>query len=229
MRLTSQNRGFSLVELLVASTAMLLLVGGLANVFMTQNRAYKTQTDLVETRTDSRLAMELLVRQVRDAGYHTPATILPVCEADAQRIKVHGDWNDDGYVDQLVYEYDSVKRQLVRRYLIGTGANLVDCSVQDKTQELVADRVLNLAFAYYDEAAVAVDQTPTPLAMPVAAADLTSITRVSVELTLFTREDPQLRGGSHLGFDVFPAMPGRARLRTLLSRITLRNVVFRLG
>jgi len=219
----NRTGGFTLIELMVASTAMLILVGGLATVFLTQNRSYKLQTDLVEARGSGRLALEFMMREMRDAGYHVPATLLPVCQADAQTVKIHGDWNDDGYVDQVIFEYDAVNDLLVRRYLAGSGSTVVDCT-QQGAPETLAERVVALQFRYYDNA-----NPPALLGAPVVASDLTFISKIDVELTIATPEDPWLTNASGLSIDVNPATPGRARIRTLDSQVTLRNLIFRMG
>jgi len=63
------KRGFSLVELLVALTICGIVVAGSYRFFITQTRAYAVQDQAIEAQQNVRLAMEILLRDLRMAGY----------------------------------------------------------------------------------------------------------------------------------------------------------------
>lgn len=63
-----QIRGFGIVELMVAIALGLFLVGGVIGVFVTNQQAYRTTEQLSRMQESGRTAVELMARQVREAG-----------------------------------------------------------------------------------------------------------------------------------------------------------------
>lgn len=61
-------RGFSLVELMIAMVLGLIVIAGAGSVFLASSRTYQTNTALSEVQTNSRIAFELLARDIRNAG-----------------------------------------------------------------------------------------------------------------------------------------------------------------
>ncbi|HNT57510.1 MAG TPA: prepilin-type N-terminal cleavage/methylation domain-containing protein [Syntrophales bacterium] len=71
---TRRNRGFTLVEVLIAMAAGLVVLSGLYQVFTFHNRTLKVQEQTAEMVQNARAAMDLMVREIRMAGanpYHT--------------------------------------------------------------------------------------------------------------------------------------------------------------
>jgi prepilin-type N-terminal cleavage/methylation domain-containing protein len=65
------ERGVTLIELLVVLVICAIVVGGIYKVFITQTKAYTLQDQVVEVQQDVRAAMELMVRDIRMAGFQT--------------------------------------------------------------------------------------------------------------------------------------------------------------
>lgn len=63
-----QLKGFGLVELMVALALGLFLVGGAISVFLTNQQAYRTTEQLSRMQESGRTAVELMARQLREAG-----------------------------------------------------------------------------------------------------------------------------------------------------------------
>jgi type IV pilus assembly protein PilW len=64
-----RERGFSLPELMVALTISLLIMAGVASIFVSSKKAYTTQERLARTQENGRFAMFYLLRDIRMAGY----------------------------------------------------------------------------------------------------------------------------------------------------------------
>lgn len=64
-----RTRGFSLVELMVAMVLGLVLIAGAASVFFSAERTYHTNDALGEVQSHARFAYELLIRDIRQAGF----------------------------------------------------------------------------------------------------------------------------------------------------------------
>ncbi len=69
IRIIKRERGFTIIELLVALIIFTMVIGGIYNVFFSQTRAYSIQDRVVETQQNIRSAMDLLVRDLRMTGY----------------------------------------------------------------------------------------------------------------------------------------------------------------
>jgi prepilin-type N-terminal cleavage/methylation domain-containing protein len=67
------KRGITLIELLVALAIFGTMIGAIYRVFIAQARAYTVQDQVVEVQQDIRGAMELMLRDLRMAGFQTEA------------------------------------------------------------------------------------------------------------------------------------------------------------
>jgi len=65
----SNQRGFTLIELMIASLIGLIVMGGLMNLFITTNRSVALSDSLAQNQETGRFAMEYLTKFIRQAGY----------------------------------------------------------------------------------------------------------------------------------------------------------------
>jgi type IV pilus assembly protein PilW len=63
-----RQKGFSLIELMVALTLGLLIVGGVISIFITNQQAFRTTEALGRVQENARIAFELMARDVRQSG-----------------------------------------------------------------------------------------------------------------------------------------------------------------
>ena len=71
------KKGITLIELLVALAIGGIIIAGIYRVFIAQGKAYVVQDQVVETQQNIRSAMEILLRDLRMAGFdgdNTPLT-----------------------------------------------------------------------------------------------------------------------------------------------------------
>ena len=68
-KLVSDQKGVTLIELLVGLVISGIIIAGIYRVFVAQTRAYTVQDQVVEVQQNIRGAMELMLRDVRMAGY----------------------------------------------------------------------------------------------------------------------------------------------------------------
>ncbi|MFA6409559.1 MAG: PilW family protein [Gammaproteobacteria bacterium] len=61
--------GFGMLELLVACVLSFVLIASLFQVYLTTNSAYRKQADLAERAENIRVATQILVNNIRSAGY----------------------------------------------------------------------------------------------------------------------------------------------------------------
>lgn len=76
----AQQRGYTLVELMVAITIGLFLLGGIGMVFVSSKQTYRMQDSLWQLQDNSRFAMEFLIKDLRMAGFRgcSNSAITPV-------------------------------------------------------------------------------------------------------------------------------------------------------
>lgn len=61
--------GFTLVELLIAMAIGMIVLSSILSFFVTQNHAYKLQEQIAEMQQNVRTGMDMMVREIRMAGY----------------------------------------------------------------------------------------------------------------------------------------------------------------
>ena len=71
------NRGFTLVEVLIAMTISLLLLSGVYTSFLSQQRVYSAQQEIAIMQQNMRGATFLLQREIRLAGYDPTGNASP--------------------------------------------------------------------------------------------------------------------------------------------------------
>ncbi|HCO43737.1 MAG TPA: prepilin-type cleavage/methylation domain-containing protein [Gammaproteobacteria bacterium] len=67
-RSARSQRGFGLVELMIALLLGLMVIGGVTSVFLSNKQSYRSNTALSQVQEGSRIAFELLARDIRQAG-----------------------------------------------------------------------------------------------------------------------------------------------------------------
>jgi type IV pilus assembly protein PilW len=92
------EKGFSLVELLVAMVLSGLVISAIYTVFTAQRETYYTQEQVAEMQQNVRSAIDIISREVRMAGYDpsSDATCAVIETATTGRLKFYLDLNGDG-------------------------------------------------------------------------------------------------------------------------------------
>ena len=67
-RRPSRNGGFTLIELMVAMLLGLIVIAGVTSVFLAGQQSYRTNNALSDVEDGSRIAFELMARDIREAG-----------------------------------------------------------------------------------------------------------------------------------------------------------------
>jgi type IV pilus assembly protein PilW len=63
------DRGFTMIELLIAMAVGLVLLGAMYGVFTMHNKTFGTQERIAEMQQNARAAMDIMTREIRMAGY----------------------------------------------------------------------------------------------------------------------------------------------------------------
>jgi prepilin-type N-terminal cleavage/methylation domain-containing protein len=115
--------GFSLVELIVAIVIASIMAGGMVHLFMVQNQAYMRQNDGVLASQNARAGFDMLVREMRNAGYDPRGLALAgITNWSPDTIAWTADLNADGDAldpdENVMFYYDAETQILVRRELL---------------------------------------------------------------------------------------------------------------
>jgi type IV pilus assembly protein PilW len=118
-------KGFSLVELLIATAVGLVVLASMYGVFTIQNKALGDQEEIVAMKQSVRAGMDMLVREVGMAGYD-PAfinTFIGVTVSASQH-QIQADLDGNGAIDansreNIIYAFDSTNKRITRN--IGAG------------------------------------------------------------------------------------------------------------
>lgn len=65
-----KTKGFTLVEILIAIAVFSIVIGAIYGVFISQQHAYHVQDQIVEMEQNARAATNMMIRELRMAGYH---------------------------------------------------------------------------------------------------------------------------------------------------------------
>ncbi|MGH8182414.1 MAG: PilW family protein [Rhodanobacteraceae bacterium] len=67
-RRASDEAGFTLIELMIAMILGLIVIAGVTSVFLAGQQSFRTNDALAEVQDNTRVAFELMARDIRDAG-----------------------------------------------------------------------------------------------------------------------------------------------------------------
>ena len=135
--------GFSLADLLVSLAVMGCVLAGAYTVLASGLGAYRFGVARVEAQQSARVALERMVKELREAGYDpTGADIAAVTAAESQLVTFQRDLNGNGVIDPT--------RERVT-FLLRAGESVLRRDAGGGAQPL-AEGVRRLALTYYDRA-----------------------------------------------------------------------------
>jgi type IV pilus assembly protein PilW len=200
------QKGLTLTELLVVLAITGLITGGVYRIFLTQNRAYTVQDQVVEVQQGIRGAMETLLRDLRMTGFddiQTPALKItdPVTPGD-HSVTVR--YERDGAQREVTYWIDETSRLMRQETQNGTST----------TEPLLENvDVLNFSYGIDDDGFGNQDRAVDVWENSAANASGRKILALRVNLTARPTQVNQ---------DLQNLSP-----RTLNSTVTFRNLTFR--
>lgn len=94
----NKQRGFTLVELMIAMVLGLVVIGGVINIFIANREAYRIQQNLSHIMDNARISFELMARDVREAGANACGTSLIVNVLNNAGANWWSNWAQGGLV-----------------------------------------------------------------------------------------------------------------------------------
>ncbi len=141
--------GFTLMELLVAMSIGLVVLGAVAKTFTVQSRQNTAEEQISQMQQNARAALDLMVREIQMAKYDPAGTAFPAgtygVTYSASQLEIKADVFDEngtistssGSVEDIIYARDAASNYITRK--LGSGS-----------AEIVADNITDFTFNYYD-------------------------------------------------------------------------------
>jgi type IV pilus assembly protein PilW len=201
------NRGLTLIELLVAMMMGLIVLAAVLQLFASQNRTSAVQQEVAYAQQNVRAAMDLMVREIRNAGYDPEDNgfdVIKTAASDSIRIlsNISGDdeaGDPDDANEDVTYTIDNTNHELERNGIV-----MVDNVVPNSLQ-----------FTYYKA-----DGTSF---VPADQTDRDDIRMVGVRFQVHTENEHRDHTG---GYDLHASSAGTCRVRTLSTTVRIRNMGF---
>ncbi len=196
-----------MVELLVGLVLGLVVAAGVLNIFVHQNRTNEYQQEVAYAQQNVRAAMELMTREIRSAGYDPENNSFDAVKtATASSIRVLSNVSGDSEAG----DPDDADEDVT--YAIDNGNGYITRSGSEVIRDVVPN---SLQLTYYKADGTAF--------VPANQADRDTIRTVGVQFQVHTvKEDPNYSGG----YDLNPSASGTCRVRTLSTRVRIRNMGF---
>ncbi len=205
IRLLRNRKGVTLIELLVALVISGIVIAGIYRIFVSQTKAYTVQDQVVEVQQNIRSAMEILLRDLRMAGYDNDSLTSKIAIANPIVRADHS--------VTVQYEYDVTHQYQVRYYLVNGILKreltiTLDTGGQTQTTEDILENVDTLNFLY------GVDTNNDGAADSwVSAGAVGTAKIIAVQVTLQARPT-----------QVNPDVVNMVMPRILTTRVALRNL-----
>ncbi len=217
--ISTNQKGFTLVELLVAMAVMMGMMAAAFGLFVVQDKAYFTQDAIAETQQNARIALDLMSREIRMAGYAPNGGTFEFKSKLAQSVTFTMDLDRDGIVDAnetVIYQLvdDATDPDNPRGRLVRTQGN-VAVTVADyllrSTDQINGVAAPGLFIEYFDYDPIIHSTTPGD-------------SFVVITIRARTRnEDPNLTDAVN-GFNLRgSASDGVCRVRTLTTGVDRRR------
>jgi type IV pilus assembly protein PilW len=210
--LQKRQKGFTLIELLLALSISSILIAAAFRTFTSQHKVYEVQSDVMEMQQGVRVAMDILVRDIRMAGFNStvalssPIAINPVeggIRGGTDSIAVQYQYNGVERTITYFVDDDPTEPHLIRRVSEG-GSDLSSTPLSNNIRDL------QLSYGLDGDSDGIVDQweeTPIGRENEIIAAQLTVQVRSA-------KPDPDY---------VHPYTGDHYRTRQLQSMVRIRN------
>jgi prepilin-type N-terminal cleavage/methylation domain-containing protein len=173
------QRGFTLLELLVAMVLTLVVVVGILSFVRHDSIALDAQLGQTDVNDEARSIVDLMVREIRLAGFNprciSPSPVTGVVSAGPQSLRIQYDLNENGVLDTTATASEDVTYQYI------TATQKLQRVVGAVTTDLATDIApAGFALKYYDAALTEIVGTGGGGALTAAQCD--AVRRVAIML-----------------------------------------------
>ena len=183
------KKGFTIVELLVSMLLTSIIMGAIYSVYRVQTHSAKVQENRLEAQEYARSVLDMMVREIRNTGYF-PVTVTDIncvagqggiVSATATTFEFRVDADADGLCSNTVGTNERIIYTL-------SGNDITRTEGSGAAQLLTNGNVTVFALKYFTQAGAELTQ-------PIAVANLANIQRVSISLTVQSKNPDAEFGG----------------------------------
>jgi type IV pilus assembly protein PilW len=143
--LGTNNRAFTLIELMVSLGIGMVVLAAVTTSFRSQAKVYSAQEQINEMEQNARGALDIITREVKMAGYRPTGMTLTGVTYSTSQLQIQADVNGNGALtpvgtepnEVLIYAWDSTNKQITRK----DGSN---------SAQVLADHITAFTFSYLD-------------------------------------------------------------------------------
>lgn len=167
------ERGFSLVEMMVAMTVMLVLLGLVSSLFAGAMGTRSRQSRRSDALTSARAAIQVISREIANTGYGLNSNGIVYSDCNSQRIHfrmntVNSNLTTNDPNEDITYYYDATTKSIVRYDRFGS-----------PQVSVVVNGISDIQFQYFDYSG----EISTPVQVTTPTAD-TSRIRITVTVQM---------------------------------------------
>lgn len=195
MRLKDQG-GYTIVELLISAGLSLTVLAAVYGVFRSQTHTIKGQESRMEANEYALNVIDMMVREIRNAGYFPSGTACPspantsgIVSASATSLRIVYDSNGDGACEEdISYSYDSTTKNVSRNTAMLTDANATAFEFAYYPQQTSGTAPAPFCFSIGNPAGCSGD----------LASNLAAVQKVTISVTVQTKSPDTDFGGLSL-------------------------------
>jgi prepilin-type N-terminal cleavage/methylation domain-containing protein len=148
MRLSNNKAGFSILELLIAMTVMLVVLGLAASLFSKSLGIRQRESSRTDALTSAQAALNVISREIANSGYGLTTNGLVLADSNIQKLHFLSNAKNTNSVttdpgENVTYYFDSSTSSILRYDANGNGAGVPQTSI-------IINRISNVNFLYFD-------------------------------------------------------------------------------
>ncbi|HLM01983.1 MAG TPA: type II secretion system protein [Pyrinomonadaceae bacterium] len=177
-----KQKGFSLLELIIAMTITLILMAIAATLFSGAIGTRARESRRTDALTSAQAALNVMSREIANSGYGLTNNGIVSTDSGQQRLRFRSNVvNTNGVTcdpgEDVTYFYDATTRSIVRYDRFPE--TVTNCSAATGETSVVVNRISNVTFQYFDYTGS--NSTPTVVTTPTLN---TSRVRITVTVQL---------------------------------------------